>query len=93
MLCAKFGWNWLRGSGEKKMKMLKVYDNTNNNDGHWTMDKFLLKKLTWAFGSGELKIKEPLSYIYYSYFIVFLSERDEVCASFDSKYTFTKVYV
>ena len=33
---------------EKKMKMRKVYNNDN--------DKFWSEKLTWAFGSGELKI-------------------------------------
>ena len=34
---------------EKKMKMWKVYDNDDDNDdGQQT-------KLTWAFGSGELK--------------------------------------
>ena len=32
---------------EKKMKMWKVYD--NNDDEYWS------EKLTWAFGSGELK--------------------------------------
>ena len=45
---------------EKKMKMWKVYDNNNNNDDdndrQRTEDKFWLEKLTWAFGSGELKM-------------------------------------
>ena len=41
---------------EKKTKMWKVYDNDNNDyDGQRTTDKFWSEKLTWAFGSGELK--------------------------------------
>mgnify|MGYP003683272863 CR=1 FL=1 len=37
---------------KKKMKMWKVYDNNDDNDddGQWS------EKLTWAFGSGELKM-------------------------------------
>ena len=30
MFCVKFGWKWSSGSGEEG-KMLKVYDNTNDN--------------------------------------------------------------
>ena len=40
---------------EKKMKMWKVYDNVNNNANNNDNDKFWSEKLTWAFGSGELK--------------------------------------
>ena len=37
---------------EKKMKMWKVYNNANddNDNGLWS------EKLTWAYGSGELKM-------------------------------------
>jgi hypothetical protein len=35
------------------MKMWKVYD----SDDRQLTDKFWSEKLTWAFGSGELKIK------------------------------------
>ena len=101
MLCVKFGWNWLSGSGEEdfwissmyfrhfliispwkrpgshmwttlnplyprmlcailveigpvvvknNLKMWKVYDDDDND---W---QILIRKLTWAFGSGKLKV-------------------------------------
>ena len=37
---------------EKKMKMWKVYDNDGQQTNFWS------EKLTWAFGSGELKKSE-----------------------------------
>ena len=51
---------------EKKMKMWKVYannddDNYNDDDDgqrRRTTDKFWSEKLTWAFGSVELKREE-----------------------------------
>ena len=63
-----------------KMKMWKVYDNANDNndnDGQRTTDKFWSEKLTWAFGSGELKTIMWLtahvlgSYMYSQLFIQF----------------------
>ena len=50
MLCAKFGWNWSSGSGEK-MKMWKVYNYANDNNRQRT--NFDQKKLTWAFSSNH----------------------------------------
>ena len=54
MLFAKFGWNWTSGSGEE--------DENGESLRHWqrqrrrrSTDKFWSEKLTWAFGSGELK--------------------------------------
>ena len=46
MLCAKFAWYWSSGSGE---------EDENVKQRQRTTDKFLSEKLTWAFGSGELK--------------------------------------
>ena len=43
MLCDKFGWNWRAVVLEKRMKMWKVYDDENNDNG-----QILLDKLTWA---------------------------------------------
>ena len=43
MLCAKFGWNW--PSEKCKKSMIKK-------------EKLCSEKLTWAFGSGELKKKK-----------------------------------
>ena len=50
MLCAKFGWNWSSVSWEEheKVKSLRQWRRT--------MDIFETDKLTWTFGSGELKI-------------------------------------
>ena len=45
---------------EKKMKMWKFYDNANKNEATTTTDNFWSEKLTWTFGSGELKKKESI---------------------------------
>ena len=50
VLCTKFGWNWPSGSGEEDE------DVKSSRQRRRTMDKFWSEKLTWAFGSGELKI-------------------------------------
>ena len=42
---------------EKKMKMWKVYRQTDGRTDRRTDDRWS-EKLTWAFSSGELKIKE-----------------------------------
>ena len=52
MLCAKFGWNWPSGSGEdENVKSLRQQGRRPR-----TTDKLWSEKLTWAYGSGELKI-------------------------------------
>ena len=51
MLCAKFGWNWLSGSGEEDENVISILQRRQ------TRDKFWSEKLTWVFGSGELKMK------------------------------------
>ena len=47
---------------EKKMKMWKVYEN-DDGQRRRTTDKFWSEKLTWAFGSGELKRIDVTSWI------------------------------
>ena len=55
MFCVKFGWNWPSGSGEEdeNVKILRQQRQQRRR----TTDKFWSEKLTWAFGSGELKIQ------------------------------------
>ena len=55
MLCAKLDWNWPSGSGEgdENVKSLRKSQRRQRQ----TTDKFLSEKLTWASGSGELKMK------------------------------------
>ena len=59
MLCAKFGWNWPSGSGEEdeNVKSLRQrrQQQRRQRQRRRTTDKFWSEKLTWAFGSGELK--------------------------------------
>ena len=58
MLCAKFGWNWLSGSGEEDEYVKSLRQHQQQQPGQrrrLTTDKFWSKQLTWAFGSGELK--------------------------------------
>ena len=50
MLCAKFGWNWPSGSREEDENVKSLWQQRRR-----TTDKFWSEKLTWAFGSGELK--------------------------------------
>ena len=52
MLCAKFGWNWPSGSGEEDENVKSLRQRRRRRR---TTDKFWSEKLTWAFGSGELK--------------------------------------
>ena len=54
MLCAKFGWNWPSGSGEEDKNVKSVRQRR-------TKDKFRSEKLTWAFGSDELKNPSRIS--------------------------------
>ena len=54
MLCAKFGWNWPSGSGEED-ENVKSLRQLRRQKRRRTTDKFWTEKLTWAFGSGELK--------------------------------------
>ena len=46
MLCTKFGWNWPNWLWRRRRKVKSLQR---------TMDKLWSEKLTWAFGSGELK--------------------------------------
>ena len=56
MLCAKFGLNWPSGSGEEDENVKSLWQRQwPQQQRRWTMDKFWSEKLTWAFGSGELK--------------------------------------
>ena len=64
----------------KKMKIWKVYDNNNVNDNNdkrlRTTDIFWSEKVTWAFGSGELKQDWLISqkhYIFHNSFVYILS--------------------
>ena len=54
MHCCKFCWNWPSGSGEedKNVKSLRQQRRRRR-----TPDKLWSEKLTWAYGSGELKKK------------------------------------
>ena len=54
MLCAKFSWNCPSGSEEEDEKV-KTTTTTTHRQRRRTTDKFWSEKLTWAFGSGELK--------------------------------------
>ena len=51
MLCAKFGWNWPSGSWEEDENVNSLRQRQRRR----TTDRFWSEKLTWAFGSGELK--------------------------------------
>ena len=51
MLCDKFGWNWPSGSGDEGENVKSLWQDWQRH----TTDKFPLEKLSWAFGSGELK--------------------------------------
>ena len=58
-LCAKLGWNRPSSSGEEDedVKSLRQQrQRRRQQQRQWTTDKFWSEKLTWAFGSGELKI-------------------------------------
>ena len=63
MLCGKFGWNWPGGSGEEdeNVKSLRrqrqQQQQQRQRRQRRTTDKFWSEKLTWAFGSGELKME------------------------------------
>ena len=56
MLCAKFDWNWPSGSGEEDENVKSLQRQRRRR----TMDKFWSEKLTWAFGSGELKMTKKI---------------------------------
>ena len=61
MLFAKFGWNWPTGSGEE-VEMWQRQRRRQQRQQRTTY-KFLSEKLTWAFGSGELKMASGICYI------------------------------
>ena len=53
--CAKFGWCWPNGSGEEDENVKSLQRQRRRR----TTDKFCSGKLTWAFGSGEVKRASP----------------------------------
>ena len=61
MFYAKFGWNWPSGSREEN-ENVKSLRQRRRRRIQWqqrrrrTTDKLWSEKLTWAFGSGELKL-------------------------------------
>ena len=60
MLCTMFGWNWPSGSGEEDANVKSLWQRQRRRQRRQrkrrrTTDKFWSEKLTWAFGSGELK--------------------------------------
>ena len=61
MLCAKYCWNWPSGSGEeeenvKSWRQQRLW--RQRRQRRRTTDKFWSEKITWAFGSGELRTGE-----------------------------------
>ena len=56
MFCAKFDWNWPSGSGEEDENVKSLRQWRQRQRRRRTTDKFWSEKLTWAFGSGELKM-------------------------------------
>ena len=54
MMCTKFGWIWPSGSWEE-VENVKSLRRRRRQRRRQTTDKFWSEKLTWAFGSGELK--------------------------------------
>ena len=50
------GWNWSSGSGEEDDHVKSWrWRQRRQQRQRWTTDKVWSEKLTWAFGSGELK--------------------------------------
>lgn len=64
------------GNLDKKSEMWKVYKKPDSRTNGWTTDKRFSEKLTWTFGSGELKRKSCwfFSYNLLCIFIKFCSE-------------------
>ena len=65
MLCAKFGWNWSRGSGEEEENVKSL-----QRQRRQTADKLWSEKPIWAFGSGELKLIRYLVTMSYNYLVI-----------------------
>ena len=66
MVCAKFGWNWPRGSWEE-VEIGKVYRRTDRQTdrqtNRQTTEERRSEKLTWAFSSCVLKMNERNAWI------------------------------
>ena len=62
MHCANFDWNWPNGSVEEdgNVKSLRQQRQQRQRQRRTTY-KFWSEKLTWAFGSGELKKRTRIS--------------------------------
>ena len=71
ILCAKLGRNWPSGSGEvdENVKSLGQRKRQRQQRQRRTTDTFRSEKLTWAFGSGELKTRKyntkPSKFLYH----------------------------
>ena len=82
MLCAKFGWNRPSGSGEEDQNVKSLcclkQQQRQQRQQRQTTNKFWSEKLTWAFGSGELrkpktpKKQDKLKRYIFKQFTVFL---------------------
>ena len=55
VLCAKFGWNWLCRSWDEDENVKSLRQRRQQR--RRTTVKFWSEKLTWAFGSGDLKTR------------------------------------
>ena len=55
MIYDKFGWNWSTGSGEEDENLKSLQRQRQRQRRRRTTDTFWSEKLTWVFGSGELK--------------------------------------
>ena len=53
MFIDKFDWKWPSASGEEDKTF---YNDDDNNDDDEQRTKFDQEKVTWGFGSGELKL-------------------------------------
>ena len=74
MLCAKFGWNWLSGSGEEVENKYTDRPKDGRTDGRTNRqmtDDRRSEKLTWGFSSGELN-EHCISYTFSGTFLSFL---------------------
>ena len=64
VICAKFGWNWLSGSGEEDENVKSLRQQQRGRRQPLTTDKFWSEKFTLVFSSGELKSGTFSSHIF-----------------------------
>ena len=81
ILCAKFGWNWLSGSGEdENVKSVQIadyrlkttYSSTLNFDTQWKpwYQTYFDESIGWNSGTGLVSLIMRLSALYRLLFIV-----------------------